>query len=207
MNKKYEIVIARHEESVDWLNFLPPKNERKYRLTISNSGKSIDVTTADRIVTRENYGREAGHYMEFIINNYDNLLDVVVFLQGGPWPHAAPSNLLEIFYGDPNFNHRMSFVGTNSPACIPKVQRWSEAEHIIKSGWQNEKWPEERFGNGGVPWIIGGGAQFYIKKETIHKRPKDHYERILECAKDPESHFAHILEFHWPNVFDLSDSL
>jgi hypothetical protein len=206
MNKKYEIVVARYEEKLDWLNFLPSKEDRKYKLTISNSGDPIDAPTADRIVTRENYGREAGHYMEFIINNYDNLLETTVFLQGGPWPHSSPSNLLEVFYGNPEFNFGMSFVGTNTPACIPLVPRWSEAEHIIKSGWQDEKWPEPHSGHGGVPWVIGGGAQFYVKKEIIHKRPKDHYERILECAKDPDSHFAHILEFNWPNVFDLSDS-
>jgi hypothetical protein len=99
----------------------------------------------------------------------------------------------------------MSFLGTNNNVCIPRVPRWSEAEHIIKTAWQEDKHTPEVFGkNGSVPWVIGGGAQFYIKKEIVLKRPPEHYLRAIECARDPESKLAHVLEFHWPNMFDLS---
>jgi hypothetical protein len=204
MHKKYEILIARHEEKLNWLDFLPDKKNRTYNVIISNSGEEINQISADSIVACENLGREAGHYLRHIINNYDNLSDCVVFLQGNPWPHALPNHILELFYGDPEFKFDMSFIGTDQPATTPNIHRWSEAEYIIKSGWGERKQPEPK-NNSGIPWVIGGGAQFYVKKEIIHKRPKDHYQRILECAKDPDSKFAHVLEFHWPNIFDLGD--
>jgi hypothetical protein len=203
MNKEYEMVIARYEEKMHWVDFLPEKEKRNYRITLSNSGGELEKPAIDNFVIRENYGREAGHYMNFIIENYDNLLDHTVFIQGNPWPHAEAQFLLEIFYGAPKFEHEMSFIGTNTPTCIPKVQRWSEAEHIIKSGWGKTPWPETKTGHNGIAWFIGGGAQFYVSKKLVHKRPKDHYERILKCAEDPDSNFAHVLEFHWPNVFDI----
>lgn len=202
--KKYQILIARHNEELNYLNFIPKAENRNYEVIVSNSGNPEDKFACDRIICRENLGREAGHYLDFMASEYENMAEVVIFIQGGCFAHANIDTLLEIFYGNPEFKFPMSFLGTKNNVCIPKVPRWSEAEFIVKSAWQDDPFPLEKFGNGGAPWVIGGGAQFYIKKEIILKRPKEHYLRVKECARDPESKLAHVLEFHWPNVFDLS---
>lgn len=201
---RFQILIARYNEQLDYLQYLPKREDRDYEIIVSNSGNPEDKFECDRVIVRENIGREAGHYLDFMASEHKAMADVVVFIQAGCFAHAPINTMLELFYGKPLFPFPMSFLGTNNNVCIPKVPRWSEAEHIAKTAWQDEPWTKEIFGNGGAPWVIGGGAQFYIKKDIVLKRPPEHYIRVKECAQDPESKLAHVLEFHWPNMFDLS---
>ncbi len=202
-NTKYQILIARHNERVDYLQYLPKRENREYEVIVSNSGNPEDQFFCDRTIVRENVGREAGHYLNFMALEYENMAPIVVFIQAGCFAHLKTIEpMLELFYGSPKFPFPMSFLGTESAVGIEKVERWSEAEHILKSAWQETNWNEPT--TNGKPWIIGGGAQFYIKKEIVLKRPIEHYLRAIECARDPDSKFAHVLEFHWPNMFDLS---
>ena len=201
---RFQIVIARYNEPLEYLQYLPKKENRDYELIVSNSGNPEDSFECDRTIVRENVGREAGHYLDFMASEQKSMADVVVFIQAECFAHATINTMLDLFYGKPSFPFPMSFLGTNNNVRVPKVPRWSEAEFIAKSAWQDTPWTEEIFGNGGAPWVIGGGAQFYIKKDIVLKRPSEHYLRVKECAKDPESKLAHVLEFHWPNMFDLS---
>ena len=202
-NKKprFQIVIARYNEPLDYLRYIPKKEDRDYEVIVSNSGNPEEKFECDRIILRENIGREAGHYLDFMASEYNSMADVVVFIQAGCFHHAVIDTMLELFWGTPNFQHQMSFLGTNNVVGIPKINRWSEAEHIMKSAWGKEAWslPID-----GKSWLIGGGAQFYIKKDIVLRRPPEHYLRAIECARDPESSLAHVLEFQWPAMFDLS---
>lgn len=200
--KTYQIVIARYNEPLAWLKYLPKKEARNYEVVVSNSGEPEEYPYADRVIEIENLGREAGHYLNFFANERDNMADVLVMIQANPWPHAKPETLLEVLYGEPTFDFEMSFLGTKEPVCIEAVRKWTEADHILQAGWEGRNWPKER--HGGRPWMIGMGAQFYIKKEVILKRPPKHYINILKTAEDPDCKLAHVLEFHWPNVFTLT---
>jgi hypothetical protein len=201
---RFQILIARYQESLDYLKYLPQRENRDYEIIVSNSGNPKDKFECDRTIVRENIGREAGHYLDFMASEYKTMSDVVVFIQAGCFCHALITTMLELFYGKPTFSFPMSFLGTNSNVCFSKAPRWSEAEHIIKSAWENITPPQPTPNNNGTPWVIGGGAQFYIKKDIVLKRPPEHYLRAKECARDPESKLAHVLEFYWPNMFDLS---
>lgn len=199
MNQKYTILIARSWEPLDWLDFLP--SSRNYKVIVSNSGEPFAHKNADLVIDVENLGREAGHYLNFCANNLDFVDDICVFLQGDPWPHLKPKVMLELLFGNPEFKYEMSFLGTNAPVGPPEVPRWTEAEHILLAGWKGRYWKTTI--NHGLPWVIGQGAQFYIKKDVIKRRPARHYVDIRETARDPDSKLAHVLEFQWPNVFDL----
>ncbi len=199
---KYQILIARHAEKIDYLQYLPKRENRDYEVIVSNSGNPEDQFPCDRTIVRENLGREAGHYLNFMASEYENMAPIVVFVQAGCFAHLNTIEpMLELFYGSPEFPFPMSFLGTKSVVGIEKVSRWSEAEHILKTAWQDTNWNKPI---NGKPWVIGGGAQFYLKKEIVLKRTPEHYLRAIECARDPESKLAHVLEFHWPNMFDLS---
>jgi len=198
---KFQILIARYNEPLEYLKYIPEKKNRDYELIVSNSGNPQDSFECDRTIVRENVGREAGHYLDFMASEYESMADVVVFIQAGCFHHATINTILELFWGKPSFPHLMSFLGSETLVGVPKIHKWSEAEHIMKSSWQEKQWTQPIEGK---PWVIGGGAQFYIKKEIVLKRPPEHYLRAIECARDPESKFAHVLEFNWPAMFDLS---
>jgi hypothetical protein len=196
MNKQYEIVVASYKEPMNWLRHLPKEDDRQYKLTVSNSNNRDSIPFADRTTLIENAGREAGHYLRFIIDNYDDLLPVTVFLQADPWPHSFSyvDDLLEILYGTPNFEHPMCYLGATYGGGGVPVQKYTLTDHILRLGWGSTPYPA------GTPIQIG--AQFYVKKDTILKRPKEHYEGIYSASFDPDISLGHALEGHWGRVFD-----
>jgi hypothetical protein len=192
----YTLLLARHGELLKWTDYLPPKEDRSYRIVVSNSGGSGVGSSADEEISVPNSGREAGHYLRYIVSHYEDLSDVTVFLQANPWPHVPHDvlPLLEILYGKPSFPHPFCYVGGKYSGPGHPVTPWSATDHVLSLGWQRRTYPE------GVPFQIG--AQFYVKRDVVHRRPVSHYERILSAADEPEMSLAHALEGHWGNVFD-----
>jgi hypothetical protein len=80
-----EIVIARYRENLEWTN-----NDlyRSYKITCYNKGGigyEIDRSkyrNIDKIIELENYGNSENTYMRHIIDNYDNLSDITIFMNG-----------------------------------------------------------------------------------------------------------------------------
>ena len=71
MKTKY--IVARYNESIDWLNFAMDKR------VIFNKGEKLNIPNE---ILVPNVGRESETYLRYIIENYDNLPDICVFLQG-----------------------------------------------------------------------------------------------------------------------------
>lgn len=208
MNKRYSIVLATHKEDLAWLKYLP--TERDYDVVVSNSsGPNFQCPRADRVIRRENFGREAGHYLHYIIENYDNLPEVIVFMQGDPWPHAAmygnPCIMLELLFGNPAFRYPISYLGKEyRPSRCPFPP---ESEHYKVLARALLDTPI------GSNIDLSIGAQFYVRREVVLARSKEYYERLLEVAKDktlyhadPLYTLAHTLEGCWGCVFDHDGS-
>jgi hypothetical protein len=193
--KNFEIVLASHQESLAWLDYLPKKAKRKYVITVSNSGSIADVPTADRTISIPNGGREAGHYLNFIVENYDNLHPVTVFLQSDPWPHAYTyiPQLLEMFFGDAKFPDPISYLGRRYKSVGLNPTPNSIIDQILKDCWGSSSYPN------GIGFSVG--AQFYVTREVILAMPKEYYEKLLEAARKPDYSFGHLIEGHWGNVF------
>ena len=77
--KDLEIVISRYNEDISWTESI-----EEY-CTVYNKGDTLNVDT----IELNNIGREAHTYLYHIVNNYDNLSDYTIFLQGDPFnPHS-----------------------------------------------------------------------------------------------------------------------
>jgi hypothetical protein len=194
--KKYEILLSRYSEPMRWLKFLPKKEDRNYSIYLSNSGEETENTKVDKEVLVNNVGREAGHYLQYVISNYENLPDVVVFLQAEPWVHFSLNieHCMELFWGNPRFEFPICYVGQNYNEIGLPIEKFSLKETIFKKAWGEEKIPKS------IRMAIG--AQFYVKKEIILKRPISHYKSILDCHNMEGVSLAHVLEPHWASVFD-----
>lgn len=80
--KKIEICVARYNENTDWLNNTQFNNFSKI---IYNKGPScLSIKTPEKCEERklDNVGREGHTFLYHIINNYENLADVTIFLPG-----------------------------------------------------------------------------------------------------------------------------
>lgn len=197
---KYEIVLARYSEPMKWLKFIPRIDERNYSIYLSNSGEEIQNQKTNKEVLVENIGREAGHYLQYIISNYENLPEVAVFLQAEPWWHFALNveAVMELFWGNPRFEFPVCYIGQNYNTLGLPIEKHSIKETIFKKAWGEE----------GIPKSTGMaiGAQFYVKRDVVLKRPISHYQSILNCHTMDGVSLAHILEPHWASVFQHEKS-
>ena len=79
-----QIICARYNENINWL--LELKNEN---IIIYNKGEDdLHLFPIEKIVKLPNLGREGGTYIDHIVNNYDNLCDYTIFIQGNPVDHV-----------------------------------------------------------------------------------------------------------------------
>ena len=82
--KDIEIVVARYNEDLKWLNKYASTNN--IYITIYNKGIN-DITFKEtnniKIISLHNVGRESHTYLYHIINNWDTLAQRTIFFQGG----------------------------------------------------------------------------------------------------------------------------
>ena len=76
---KINIVVARYNENIEWTKQFP-------NVIIYNKGNKLkdDINN----ICLNNVGREGHTYYKYICDNYDNLEDYTIFLQGRPFDHS-----------------------------------------------------------------------------------------------------------------------
>jgi hypothetical protein len=74
-----KIVVARYNENIEWT-----KNFKN--VIIYNKGNKLSDDYNEYIL--ENVGREGHTYYKYIYDNYYNLDDYTIFLQGNPFDHS-----------------------------------------------------------------------------------------------------------------------
>ena len=73
------IIVARYNENVEWTKQFP-------NVIIYNKGSKLDNNYNE--VFLNNVGREGHTYYKYICDNYDNLAEYTIFLQGRPFDHS-----------------------------------------------------------------------------------------------------------------------
>lgn len=77
----YSIVVARYNEDLKW-------TKQYSNVIIYNKGGKLNDDEY-KYISLKNVGREGHTYYTHIYENYDNLTDYVIFLQGRPTDHTA----------------------------------------------------------------------------------------------------------------------
>lgn len=183
------VVVARYNEPLDWLPCLP----EDYAIHISNSGGEIKETLPPHAVveTVPNEGREAGHWIRYIANHYDDLADITVFLQGSP--HIGHT-------GDILFNLERNDLDGDFRYLLTKERRSRVMDASIgRTIIQSAVGRKYRI----VPQAIGGvwGGQHFVRKEVLQSHPAEYYAAILSQATTPQ--FAHAIEHAYNCVYGL----
>lgn len=181
----YSIIVSRYNENIDWT-----KNFEN--VIIYNKGDKL--LGYDNVVTLENVGREGHTYYKYIYDNYDNLSEYTVFLQGNPFDHSP--NLIKNIkkcLNDKALNFQFCFlseriISCNLDGCIHYKDL--PIKKIYKNLFGEDK--------DNMPFIFGAGAQFIVSKTSILKRPREFYLKIiqmLEYSSNPIE--GHVIErFH-----------
>ena len=166
----YTIVVARYNESLDWLDNMKTEN-----IVIYNKGEPIDR----KCIKRPNIGREGETFLYHIINNYDNLPDYLILLQGNPFDHFFSIFSNNIVLTSKNLqsaidNYIQLKVTEITPLFIYYLRENKPYKNILSDRYY------KLFFNHNMPEFIqfAPGCQYIIPKKSILNRPLTFYKRI-----------------------------
>lgn len=165
------IVVARYNEDVEWARQFSDVSE----VIIYNKGTQLN--NGLREICLDNVGREGHTYYKHICDNYDQLADYTIFLQGRPFDHSPNviSNINKYINNkelniDFDLLSELVFNSTLDGECSANI--WCKNIHkdwefVFETSSDNQ------------PCIFGAGAQFIVSKNRILKNKKEFYEKIV----------------------------
>ena len=182
------IVVARYNEPIEWTNGII---NDKTKCIIYNKGSKLNHSVCP-VIYLPNVGREGHTYLYHIINNYDNLSEYTMFLQGQPFDHTP---YLECILASDEWKKPFHVMSANIFNLIVNQEHNPYNMYGLYSTIFNRKKKELSF------WF-GAGAQFCVSRATIHSRPKEFYEKIYAIlARDVNPIEGHVIERFWPMIF------
>jgi hypothetical protein len=204
----YKIIVARYNEDITWL-----KSEMR-NCIIYNKGNPLFI---ENEIFLENVGRESETYLHYIITNYDNLPDVVVFTQARISDHKGSDDvnyLINIKNEALKYSKSQNFFihYDEGGKCIHYDKTWNLKEdgYYLKDNYKNNKpitfleWFETNIDiNYPDPNYIYNSAIFAVKKENIINKPIEYYKKlILEVNHHINSTEGHFFERSWYYIFN-----
>ncbi|KAF3482069.1 uncharacterized protein GIQ15_04828 [Arthroderma uncinatum] len=165
--------------------------------------------------TPKNKGREAMVYLTYLIDNYDNLPDIILFMHSHKlaWHNEEPLNYDANEMIKRLSNERVMRDGFMNLRCnwAPGCPDWlhpksteedpeKPEQPIVANGWR------EIFPSQPVPEILGGQccAQFAISRERVLAVPKSHfvyYRDWLLRTKLDDFYSGRVWEYLWHVIF------
>ena len=212
-----ELVVSRYNEDLEWL-----KNEpfNDIKITIYNKGINNNYINLPNIIKTEklpNVGREIHTYLYHIINNYDNLADMTVFLPGSAdLPHkyershdlvkrvketmnTSFSGSIDEDFIHSNYNFQIdNYLSTHSSNSTINKETDMKISDIRPYG----NWFKNTFNNNEKNICITWNSIIGISKKNILQKPKSFYERLIKQIDDHQNpEIVHYFERSWYAVF------
>jgi len=227
--KNIKLIIHHFNEDLNWINYLDHSYDYVvYSRNLPDSDKVININ--------HDKGVESCGYLQFIIDNYDNLPENMIFL------HAHRESWHQDGYVDvliKKLDWNKYYFNINNFDILPLVKgdqevvqnqfyhrTWSQCEYRKSYKlWVEDVWSDLFAGQIEMPERIEGkcGAQFLVKKEIVRKYSKEFYQRLLNWllttdiddrlkirknAQNLSSQVSgRVLEYVWNILFDKKTTL
>jgi GR25 family glycosyltransferase involved in LPS biosynthesis len=183
-NNLIKIVVARYNENIDWTTQFS-------NLLIYNKGTRLGIFNE---ILLDNVGREGHTYYKYIYDNYYNLNDYTIFLQGNPFDHSPNiiQNLKKYIYKN-NLDLDFEFLSETISNCNLsgcKLHYKLELKTVYEKIFNIKRDTME--------FQFGQGSQFIVSKTQILSRPREFYlniVKILDYDKNPIEGYV-IERFH-----------
>lgn len=212
MARNVHLVIASFRENLDWLrenapcSFTlcnsSPDGAKWWEETSYGGNSNFGYVVTGDLPSKpvENVSKEAGQYLSYIINHYDNLPERIVFCQADlgarvftahrtmkDWSNVLKKTIRQISQIDRPVGVLGSFLEPLPERIVP----FPELEHrVFKEIIDPDKAPT---------FTVAGhvGAQFWVDRSLIRKFPVSYFQQIY----DLKGMLAWDLEYVWPAVF------
>jgi hypothetical protein len=188
------IIVSRYNENVEWTKDFS-------NVIIYNKGEPLNNEYNEILLN--NVGREQHTFYKYIYDNYDNLGNYTIFLQGNPFDHLVNTiEKLNEIINNKEYNKDFEILCHEIIPCNLSGCKWlfwlPKNEYLIDT---YEKLFNERKEN--MEFIFGAGGQFIVSKKNILKHPKDFYLKIVESLQyDINPVEGHIIERFHQIIFD-----
>ena len=180
MHQHMELVVAHYRENLAWLNGWQGVPPVVYHKAAGAIGRQLP-----------NIGREAHTYLHHILDRYDSLPRITVFLQGNPFDHV------------PDILEKLALLDEN---C--RFRQFSD--HLIvedREGYPSHPgvpfadFYEALFGSVAPDFIAcRTAACMAVSADTIRAYPKEFYA-LAQCLTTGHEFGAHAMERLWQHVF------
>ena len=201
----YKIIVARYNENISWLDPLQDK------CIIYNKGSPLQISNERSL---KNIGRESHTYLNYIIDNYDHLSDILVFTQANIADHRGNNDYTYLhklvkeanIYGKSLQSESYTINVTNDkPHWAPDFNKYD----LLHLPYKNNNritfidWFKTHIINDyPTTFHIYANALFAVKKELILQHPKSYYETLLEeCNYHINPIEGHFFERSWYYIF------
>ena len=208
------LIISRFNENLDWL-----KAYKNFNIVIYNKGDTILSNSFNNIINIDNVGRESHTWLYHIVENYQNLNDITIFLQGNI------HDLNCIAYLNPNDYlkniDKYGFAVSRFGLLGPFHWGWNvgiEKDKKYKREWLNNEISKSELGFRNfakklfpeIPLFVATsyGGCFAVKKETICQHNIIFYEKLLNLlSKSKNPIEGHYMERLWCYIFTRNKPL
>ena len=164
----YSVVVARYNEDVEW-------SKQFSNVIVYNKGDILKDGYNE--VVLNNVGREGHTYYQYICDNYYNLSDYTIFLQGNPFDHSP--NLIDNINKYMNRVFEFEFLSEVILDCQLSGCKYHQGLPIINTYEKIFHKPEND-----ICFQFGSGAQFIVSKKKILNKPVKFYQTIVEILEN-----------------------
>ncbi len=208
------LIIARYEEDISWL-----KAYKDFNIVIYNKGNIIKKKELKKIINLKNVGRESHTWLYHIVNNYNNLDDINIFLQG------KIDDLNCMAFQNPNYYlkglDKYGFSASRLGLLGPLHWQWHvgiEKNEKYKQQWENLEISRSNIGFRNfakkilpsIPLFVATsyGGCFAVKKEKILQYNIQFYKDLLDVlSKNKNPIEGHYMERLWCYIFTKNKPL
>ena len=208
------LIISRFNENLNWL-----EAHQNFNIVIYNKGDQLTSNTFKNIIKIDNVGRESHTWLYHIVENYNNLDDVSIFLQG------RIDDLDCMSYKDPKeylkkvskTGFAVSRLGLLGPSHWennvgiehkPKyADQWYKNE-ISRSEYGFREFAKKIFPEIPIFVATSYGGCFAVKKELILSHNLSFYKKLLKSVSNHKNPIeGHYLERLWCYMFTKNSLL
>jgi len=176
------LVIASHKESEGWIAQWASKTGIPYAIYNTRDRNSKNFV--------EDIGREEGVYLQYIINNYHNLPDIIIFIQANPFEHTKK------FYEDIENIDELLDKGNGFYGLGKSLSIWSNGivpdKGPVFPGLNLAEYYKKIFGgksNCPINLECNCSGIFAVRRENIITNPIGVYKNMLQIRLDePEKY-------------------
>jgi hypothetical protein len=215
-NPNVEIVVARYNEKLNWLNEYP---FNQFNYTVYNKGINDDFnkTNVTKIIDLPNVGRCDHTYLYHVVENYNNLAVITVFFPGSiDCMESKKNNAIRILENIKKYKTAI-FLGTNCGNvknefntftldnwnCSDSANRELHPDSTLTPAIIRPfgNWFKYHFGNICVKYYCIYGI-LSIHKFDIIQHPLIRYQKLLSAAdKSSNPEVCHYIERSWAAIY------